>query len=1316
MLKRKIIAFLCIMLFGTSLLLLNSILIPSTAQTLETEWWDEDWFCRKLLTLNSGVTEDPDIQGGASYQYSFIVVKENGYDGASHTMYGNSYVLVDCEGNSQDNFGDLRFLDRSNNVLPYCIEEVWNEDINFALITVKVPTSTYVNETTGYLWMYYNYNGTASTTSSPTSTYFVYEDFEDGILTDDYAWTTWGDTIFTVSTEWSYSIITDSYHAMTPHLANSSKITYLWLSLASYVSPWSGSVEGPPLNISFWAAGKIDPPSGSYFTGYVVGSSGLHINGTLEDEVMWEPYDLSIPSTMIDGSSAQLHFDFFHDSSSTYDWEAAAIDNIVVRNGYTPSPYIESVGEPNTYVISYTLFPEDEAKNVSVTNNGSFTSINVTNIAGNSMDLAFYVYNFTNGTLDVYETYSGISDGEYGAYIPPEYCYRVSVVYWQVLIYDTEFNVVIYTNLSSFELAYPFVSDVSPTSGTENISYLPVVLEVNVSCSENVSVSWYYYDWTIENFTLFATNSSTTSGVFSQVFTNFSGQREYWYVEMNGSVTGVSMFSDVYNFTMKSPIISNVSPESGAINVTYDTNGVNTSLNVSSYENVDITWYYYCFNMSGTENENVTSGEWIEYGNETNVSNGNYYKYFPYNYLSNTSFLYYFWMVELVGVETNTTTYDVYSFSIAIPTVYNPIPSDGATNVSFTSSGVNTSIEINTTQYLDLVFSWYNWTSESWEQYGRFSNVTGSWIRYGIYNANFSYGNMLCYWNVTVYLNGTADILSISIFNFTTLLSENVFNVVYSSPSDETVSVVTGGLNTTINVTHVTGSNIDITWYWFNYTGDSTNLSNWLVYAIDSNVPSNATYSHQNANFTVGNFTYYWLVYVRETDGYASKVFEYTFNTSSSINISSPSPASGETQVELPSAGILTSVDIAHVAGESVDIRWYYSKWKNEGGSWVANWTLYGTNFSVTNGTYSQYLTPYYVIDYHLEKASIGMEVYWYVVVQENASAISQNYIPSTYSDVYNFTLETLKVEMDTPVANSTIDLTENGVNTSITVIHDAGRKVDLYWYYFDWEKVGYETESISYSTYDNWTLYATDLGVDSNSSYYHWLDYPVIGNLYYYWLVRAETNGSSTLYAVDVSYFLLNSTIFVESVNPPEEEIGVVANTSGVYTSARVIQFTGENINITWQWYDYATEGWKTYATDSNVTSNVSRGHWNANFTHSYAKYYWLLNVSVVNSPTFSVFVFNFTTTTLLNFSGFYPAQNATDISITTGFVTTCFNVTQCAGNTITIHWYYYDYATEEWIRYGVNESVGNGTYSQQLPATRAGWTYPWRVAIWEE
>jgi len=1252
---KKIIAVVLIAML--SLLAVNTI--PTTTKAsppYTTDWWDNDWFCRKLIKINSNYPSDP--QGGGSYQYTFVLIKQDGYDGSTIRLSPwnegtNNYTIVDCEGSCQDDFGDVRFVDRNNNPLPYYISTIKNEsNLTYAIVTVRLTMDCYYNCTTGYIWMYYVHNGTISTTSSGQDTFFVYED----------------DGLWYISSKWTAPDVNQNLHLITPQFSGSpEKTAILSLDISNYLDE-----SYIPLKIDLWAT------SDSKLL-LLTSNTTINITGA-ENLIYWNNY------TLYTGiGNHDLEITFYHDSISTYSEEAGAVDNIIVRNNFEPAPSIETIYAPETNIISYNMYPVTNSSNISVNSTGALTAINITNTENHPMNLTFYVYNWTNSSWDEYKNYTNVTSGNYSAYIPPAYCHNYSVN-WYVAIFDTVYNVHIVTNVSYFTLLLPSISNPSPPSGSTNLTTLPLTLSVNVSCDENVTVEWYFYNFSSSNFTLFATNTSIPPGTVSQTFTHFDGNPVYWYVNVTGDITNITVSSNVYNFTMKSPIISNESPPSGSVNVSYNTSGVNTSINVSSYENMDITWYYYEWNVTGNAT-NASSGTWVEYGNETNVTNGSYYKFFPHSYLNNTSFLYYYWMVKVVGMTTDTITVGIYNFTVEIPSILNPSPSDGTTNISFTSNGVNTSVEVNVTSNVDVKFYWYNWSNSNgtWEEYASFMNVTGD-SRYYAYNENFSYGNMFCYWNVTVYLNGSNSPMSIAIYNFTTI--NNTITLSSASPTGN-VSLTSGGINTSIQVNHTIGRNINITWYWFNYTGDISNLSQWSIYAEDANVPSNHTYYHQNPNFTTGNTTFTWAVLVREAGGYDYAFEQYIFNTTDAITLSNPSPTNG------------SYISFTHSINYSTDLKWYFYNYSS------SNWELYGANLSSTNGTYIQYLPTL---------SSVNTTYYWYVEARENLSSLSINssYVPYTYTPIYEFTTGNLSLSLTSPSEGEVVTPTSNGVLTTATITSPSGSNVDLYWYWFDWNKAGYDVDTISASDTANWTLYASDINVSSNTSYSHYLPNATIGNLNYYWMIKAYVNGT-TVYTLGMSHFITNTTISVSNVIPSDESSNISITLNGVYTSAKVSHVTGERLDIRWLWYNYSSSNWETYATDLNVTANQTYGHYNSNFSYSYTNYYWMLNISENNTPIYSLFVYNFTTASTLNFTNPVPVQNATSVQMLNGTVRTYITISSIFNRTLTIYWWYYDYDTSEWIQYGVNESVTTGTYSQLLPATRAGYTYAWRVEVWE-
>jgi len=1297
---KKVIAISTIAML--SLLAVNTI--PTTTKAsppYTTDWWNNDWFCRKLIKINSNYPSDP--QGGGSYQYTFVLIKQDGYDNSAIRLApwnegANNYTIVDCEGSCQDDFGDVRFVDRNNNPLSYYISTIKNEsNLTYAIVTVRLAMDCYYNYTTGYIWMYYVHNGTISTTSSGQDTFFVYEDFEDGNLYDDYDWETTGDGLWYISSKWTAPDVNQNLHLITPQFSGSpEKVARLSLDISNYLDePYI------PLKIDLWATAEADntPPSDSRLL-LLTSNTAINITGA-ENLIYWNNY------TLYTGiGNHDLEITFYHDSVSTYSEEAGAVDNIIVRNNFEPAPSIETIYAPETNIISYNMYPVTNSSNISVNSTGALTAINITNTENHPMNLTFYVYNWTNSSWDEYKNYTNVTSGNYSAYVPPAYCHNYSVN-WYVAIFDTVYNVHIVTNVSYFTLLLPSISDPSPPSGSTNLTTLPLTLSVNISCDENVTVEWYFYNFSASNFTLFATNTSIPPGTVSQTFTNFDGNPVYWYVNVTGDITNITVSSkNVYNFTMKTPVISNESPPSGSVNVSYNTSGVNTSINVSSYENMNITWYYYEWNVTGNAT-NASGGTWVEYGNETNVTNGSYYKFFPYDYLNNTSFLYYYWMVKVVGVTTDTISTDVYNFTVEIPDILNPSPSDGATNISFTSNGVNTSVEVNITSNVDVKFYWYNWSNSNgtWEEYASFMNVTGD-SRYYAYNENFSYGNMLCYWNVTVYLNGSNSPMSIAIYNFTTI--NNTITLSSASPTGN-VSLTSGGINTSIQVNHTIGRNVNITWYWFNYTGDISNLSQWSIYAKDTNVPSNHTYYHQNPNFTTGNTTFTWAVLVREAGGYDYAFEQYIFNTTGAITLSNPSPANNETNVTITENGILTNITVNHTIGKTMDLVWYYSKWvKNESGNWTASWHQYGTTYNVSNGSYSKYLD--------VPTSSITT-YYWYVKARENLSYIDINssFVPYTFSSIYEFTTEYIPINISiTPSYNSTVNATSNGVYTSAYISYNFNGTASVYWYYYDWWSVD-EIPSYIGENDTHWKLYGVNLSGYLNHTYSQWLNKANISGIPFYWMVKVIPDGQNDINFTTIGLFYCR-TFNITDVEPQDGATNVGLDAGGIRTLVNITCVSP--VDIKWNYYDYDSSDWINYGNDISVLSGTYY-HSSPYFTYNYSTYTWMLNISEVYipecfSPIYYQYTYNFSISTF-NFTNPIPVQNATSVQMPNGVVRTYITISSNYSGDMDIYWWYYDYDTSEWIQYGVNESVTTGTYSQLLPVTRAGYTYAWRVEVWE-
>lgn len=126
-----------------------------------TPLWLSGWLYRKEITISraSGAV--------TNYQMKVLVGETSGASGAD----------VDCAGHVMTSFADLRFTNSENEPLDYWIESITGTTPN-QLATVWVECD-YIGTAATVFYMYYG-NSTASSESSGTNTFIVFDDFERG--------------------------------------------------------------------------------------------------------------------------------------------------------------------------------------------------------------------------------------------------------------------------------------------------------------------------------------------------------------------------------------------------------------------------------------------------------------------------------------------------------------------------------------------------------------------------------------------------------------------------------------------------------------------------------------------------------------------------------------------------------------------------------------------------------------------------------------------------------------------------------------------------------------------------------------------------------------------------------------------------------------------------------------------------------------------------------------------------------------------------------------------------------------------------------
>ncbi|MEF8878836.1 MAG: DUF2341 domain-containing protein [Candidatus Thermoplasmatota archaeon] len=140
--KRKLFGLLIAFLFITL------ILSGCNENNKKKDWWNSNWNFRKKIEIKNNIDD---------YQMKLVVGK-------------NSQGDINCNGNSQDDFDDIRFVSCSvGKELPYWIENYSVDDHATFWINNVYNDSN--------IWMYYG-NVDAITTSDGFSTWDYFENFE----------------------------------------------------------------------------------------------------------------------------------------------------------------------------------------------------------------------------------------------------------------------------------------------------------------------------------------------------------------------------------------------------------------------------------------------------------------------------------------------------------------------------------------------------------------------------------------------------------------------------------------------------------------------------------------------------------------------------------------------------------------------------------------------------------------------------------------------------------------------------------------------------------------------------------------------------------------------------------------------------------------------------------------------------------------------------------------------------------------------------------------------------------------------------------
>jgi hypothetical protein len=172
---KKTLTLLLISLFFASFFLVLIPCIPSVKAATGQNWL-LGWTYRQSHVINSA------SGAGTGYQVNITAYYGSG------SSYGNTVYL---NSHSQANFGDIRFTaSDGSTLLNYWLESYTAS--NVAVFWVQLDSVTNLGTTSETIYVYYG-NSTVSTTSSPTSTFALFDNFaNDGGTINSTLWTTKG--------------------------------------------------------------------------------------------------------------------------------------------------------------------------------------------------------------------------------------------------------------------------------------------------------------------------------------------------------------------------------------------------------------------------------------------------------------------------------------------------------------------------------------------------------------------------------------------------------------------------------------------------------------------------------------------------------------------------------------------------------------------------------------------------------------------------------------------------------------------------------------------------------------------------------------------------------------------------------------------------------------------------------------------------------------------------------------------------------------------------------------------------------------------
>jgi hypothetical protein len=342
------------------------------------------------------------------------------------------------------------------------------------------------------------------------------------------------------------------------------------------------------------------------------------------------------------------------------------------------------------------------------------------------------------------------------------------------------------------------------------------------------------------------------------------------------------------------------------------------------------------------------------------------------------------------------------------------------------------------------------------------------------------------------------------------------------------------------------------------------------------NIYNGTETSTQDTNLAEGTTYYYSAWSFNLSDHIWSE--EYTTvigTTNTKSTISNPNPNDQTIGLDLNPTMNITINDYNE---DPMTIKWY----SNTDGSWK----VFGTNNSVTNGTYQQINSNF---------TSYNTTYYWYVTVDDGMDINT--------SQTFSFTTNDL-AEIKNPWPNDQSIGIGLNPTLNITVFDKEGDNLTIDWY--------------SNST-GTWELFGSNNSV-VNGTYYQTNTNFSEHNTKYYWYVNVSdemTTNTSSIFE-----FTTNNKPTISEPGPANQSINIDKRPK---LNITVNDIEGDNLTI--NWFSNSTDGvtWEVFGINTSV-SNGTYHQTNLNFSTHNTTYYWKVSVDDGKDTTNSD-IYHFTT-----------------------------------------------------------------------------------------